>query len=84
MFEVTEPKPELRASKPFHCVRDVKHVARQFILYGPFTEHNSSTGCGPVQSQKRFNLKWFSPLTVRLKKDLPYVSGSILRASAWR
>jgi len=44
MFEVTEPKPELRASKRFHCVRDVQHVARQFILYDPFIECNSSYG----------------------------------------
>jgi hypothetical protein len=38
MFEVTEPKPELRASERFHCVRGVKHVTRQFILYSSVTE----------------------------------------------
>ena len=42
MFEVTEPKPELRASKHLHCVRGVKHVARQFILYGLFTERGGT------------------------------------------
>ena len=41
MFEATEPKPELRTSKHFHCARGVKHLAGQFILYGQVTERNS-------------------------------------------
>jgi len=56
MFEVTEPKPELRASKRFHCVRDVKHVARQFVLYGPFTERNSSYGMWPRSKSKNVSI----------------------------